>query len=558
MKQRSALLFLTLICILCIAQCTGISLAETISGHTDQCCTQMKSNQGSYAPSFSASGEKRNKPDTGRGKGLTLEREPIAEKAKELIQKWGEGQFADDPVLVRHAIYFFKFYAVVNQRHFHYGLEKSKSYFPDIRKVFSRYAIPDALAFSLVFVESGFEEKALSDKGALGMFQFMPETARQNGLNVSASCDERLDYRKSALACARYLKYHRELLGSHMAALASYHHGAGSMKRAMAEPAKKGMLWYESLYRHKELGDFSREYLPKCLGVAIAYSLLEEYGRDCFPVLSARSLKISTPVSVPRLYRSCPGLYALNPDLHGVGTITPYAGGKGYHLLTELAGANNLSHIQKKTIYSLAERKNLVKPHIPYTGNAFSQSRKKTYIQYVKQEPDISAQMGCHEDQVFGRVLGSPVTLPYVFQEGNNIRVIASIFGTTTKKITSLPENRFLLFRKPRPGDRIHLPGLAPTTLKIRGNARILGKTFDLSTKPGESLACFTGRVRFVVASCYKKTRWRMGANITPYLVQYWNKSKLPDQGIHASLPPGLSLTVYTDYLWRKMYAVNP
>lgn len=61
--------------------------------------------------------------------------------------------------------------------------------------------IPQEIA-AVVVVESGGRSNALSPKGALGLWQLMPDTARRYGLVVTASKDERLDAEKSTRAAA--------------------------------------------------------------------------------------------------------------------------------------------------------------------------------------------------------------------------------------------------------------------------------------------------------------------------------------------------------------------
>ena len=59
---------------------------------------------------------------------------------------------------------------------------------------------------AMVLVESGGLPAALSPKGARGLWQLMPATARRYGLVVRAEQDDRLDLEKSTRAAARYLR----------------------------------------------------------------------------------------------------------------------------------------------------------------------------------------------------------------------------------------------------------------------------------------------------------------------------------------------------------------
>ncbi|MGO9256569.1 MAG: lytic transglycosylase domain-containing protein [Bryobacteraceae bacterium] len=88
-----------------------------------------------------------------------------------------------------------------------------------------KYGLPRKLVRSVMRVESGFQPAALSPKGALGLMQLMPETARQLGADPQ-------DPVQNVDAGARYL---RQLLekydGALWHALAAYNAGAGAVEK---------------------------------------------------------------------------------------------------------------------------------------------------------------------------------------------------------------------------------------------------------------------------------------------------------------------------------------
>src|SRR5579864_8707257 len=62
---------------------------------------------------------------------------------------------------------------------------------PVLTPLLHEEGIPDEIA-ALVLVESAGQLTALSPKGARGIWQFMPDTARRYGLAVTADLDERV------------------------------------------------------------------------------------------------------------------------------------------------------------------------------------------------------------------------------------------------------------------------------------------------------------------------------------------------------------------------------
>ena len=96
--------------------------------------------------------------------------------------------------------------------------------------MFREAGLPDDLAY-LPHVESSFQNHAASSAGAVGMWQFMPGTARHFGM-LNAAVDERRDPVASAQGAARYLGNAHDRLGSWPLALTSYNHGVGGMKNA--------------------------------------------------------------------------------------------------------------------------------------------------------------------------------------------------------------------------------------------------------------------------------------------------------------------------------------
>lgn len=147
-----------------------------------------------------------------------------------------------------------------SSRHVQASLERGRNYLPYIHKVFRQYHLPPELAY-LPILESSFKINAVSRTGAKGLWQFKAGTARDMGLRVSWFRDDRLNWKKSTVAAAKYLdqlgkkfNYNWEL------ALAAYNGGPNYISKTM----KQQRSWnFWDLKIRKE----PRDYVPKFLAI---------------------------------------------------------------------------------------------------------------------------------------------------------------------------------------------------------------------------------------------------------------------------------------------------
>jgi membrane-bound lytic murein transglycosylase D len=115
---------------------------------------------------------------------------------------------------------------------FRNSLLRSQRYLPMLRRVLAAADLPLELAY-LPHVESSFESGAESHAGAIGLWQLMPDTARELLLRVDDKVDERLQPLKATAAAAAYLRDAHDRLQSWPLAVTSYNYGLNGTLRAV-------------------------------------------------------------------------------------------------------------------------------------------------------------------------------------------------------------------------------------------------------------------------------------------------------------------------------------
>ncbi|WP_372603734.1 lytic transglycosylase domain-containing protein [Actibacterium sp.] len=105
-------------------------------------------------------------------------------------------------------------------------------YFQPARAAARRYGVPEDLFLRLVQQESGWNPTAKSHKGAIGLAQLMPETARVLGVNPH-------DPQQNLEGGARYLREQYDAFGSWRLALAAYNAGPKAVEKHGGVPPYK-------------------------------------------------------------------------------------------------------------------------------------------------------------------------------------------------------------------------------------------------------------------------------------------------------------------------------
>jgi membrane-bound lytic murein transglycosylase D len=147
-------------------------------------------------------------------------------------------------------------------KYFNIKVERAKTYFPIIEKIFAEERLPDDFKY-LVLQESALIPDAVSVSQAVGFWQFKDFTAIEMGLRVDKEIDERMNIASSSRAAAQYLKKNNHFFNNWVYALQAYQMGAGGVMRSVKD--------YESGAKHMEITSKTYWYVKKFLAHKIAF-----------------------------------------------------------------------------------------------------------------------------------------------------------------------------------------------------------------------------------------------------------------------------------------------
>lgn len=142
-------------------------------------------------------------------------------------------------------------------------LTRSRPYMFYIASEVERRGMPTEIAM-LPMVESSFVSSATSRVGAAGLWQFMPLTGRQYGLEQTWWYDGRRDVVAATNAALDYLQNLYTQFGDWSLALAAYNWGEGNLARAISKTQAAGL---EPTYENIKMPAETRNYVPKLLAV---------------------------------------------------------------------------------------------------------------------------------------------------------------------------------------------------------------------------------------------------------------------------------------------------
>lgn len=171
--------------------------------------------------------------------------------------------------------------------------KRAKKYFPIIEPILAKYGVPDDFKY-LAVIESGLTN-AVSPAGARGVWQIMPTTGREKGLEVNKNVDERYNLEKATEVACKYVLDAKENLGSWTLAAAAYNAGNAGVSRRLKE---QGVSEYYDLL----LGEETGRYLFRIVALKEILSNPKKYGfnfrdKDLYTIIPTYKVEVDTAVT---------------------------------------------------------------------------------------------------------------------------------------------------------------------------------------------------------------------------------------------------------------------
>ncbi len=149
-----------------------------------------------------------------------------------------DNSFPYDGQMHPGAYAFAKDYIAKHRKNLERIKKEGQPYFMLIENVLTQYRLPKELKY-LAVIESNLNAYAISWAGAVGPWQFMPETGRRYGLRVDHWVDERRNYYRSTQAAAFYLAKLYRQFNDWLLVIAAYNGGEGRVESAIRKSGSR-------------------------------------------------------------------------------------------------------------------------------------------------------------------------------------------------------------------------------------------------------------------------------------------------------------------------------
>ena len=223
-----------------------------------------------------------------------------------------------------------RYFQTTARKAFKAWLSRSPLYIPMIREALRDAGLPEDLVYKAM-IESGFNPRAYSRARAVGIWQFVPGTARLYGLKNDGFIDERRDPEKSTRAAIRHIHHLYGLFGDWRLVIAAYNCGQGRLQRIIQRSRT------DDFWRLRGLPRETRRHVPRFMAALIISKDPEWFGfndvvyqtserHDSVPVMECVDLRVAAECAGTSYSR----MRVLNPELYS--GYTPPGRRRPYYL----------------------------------------------------------------------------------------------------------------------------------------------------------------------------------------------------------------------------------
>jgi membrane-bound lytic murein transglycosylase D len=315
-----------------------------------------------------------------------------------------------------------------------YMLGALNFYLPIFEEALEAYQVPLELKY-LPVIESALNPKAVSRAGAAGLWQFMPATGKQYGLEINSLVDERRDPLKSSYAAARLLRDFYRIFGDWNLAIAAYNCGPENIKKAIHRAGGEKDYWQLYPYLPAE----TRGYVPAF--IAANYIMTYYCEHNICPMNTTLPLQTDTVVVNKNVHLGqiagaldidIEQLRALNPEYRR--DIVPGLTKPSTIKMTISDIGNFLDH--EDSVYNYRTSEFLTHRTVVDVNDdipTFSRSRRSAYSRRSGRHSTRSARNARH-----GRSSRSSGGSSITVRKGQTLSEIAKRNGTTVAKLRKL------------------------------------------------------------------------------------------------------------------------
>lgn len=173
------------------------------------------------------------------------------------------------------------------------ALKRLYRYLPEMERLLEANGLP--ADFKYVALAESLLANVTSPKGAVGVWQLMPATARELKLTVNGEVDERYHFEKATLAACYYFKKAQRRFGSWTNAAASYNRGMSGLQAALTN---QKVTSYYDLYLNEE----TTRYLFRILALKEVLENPRRYGFDLmqadgYATLPTRPIPVTSTIN---------------------------------------------------------------------------------------------------------------------------------------------------------------------------------------------------------------------------------------------------------------------